>query len=289
MQKMSSLDLYFVVQELARLQGARIKKIRKTEEGFYLFKIGDEEILVEPAVRIHLTRIKYTATEKPDGFVSFLRKNLEGKIVESITQHENDRIVEIQTKNKDKIIFELFRKGNIIYVNSDGIIEACKVIEKVANRTIANGEEYVYPPKTNFQMTFPSKIGFCAKEQEWFSINADDVEKGGKVFPTFSEALDYYYSSLKRENEKEKEIKKKIEKIENRLKIQREALENLEKQKDELKKKAELIYKNYALVEEVLGKVKEMKKNGLNEKEINKEIEKYKAKLTGSELEIELE
>jgi len=54
MQKMSGLDLRFAVAELAHLQGKRIAKIRRTDDGVFLFKIGSEEIAFEPGVRLHL-------------------------------------------------------------------------------------------------------------------------------------------------------------------------------------------------------------------------------------------
>ena len=73
MQKMSGADLGFVLLELASLQGKRIARIRKTAEGIFLFKIGSDELLFQPGVRLHLTRQALSATDAPDGFVGFLR------------------------------------------------------------------------------------------------------------------------------------------------------------------------------------------------------------------------
>ena len=56
MQKMSGADLGFAVAEMQPLCGKRIARIRKTPEGIFLFKIGGEELLFQPGVRLHLTR-----------------------------------------------------------------------------------------------------------------------------------------------------------------------------------------------------------------------------------------
>ncbi|MCX6773189.1 MAG: hypothetical protein NTV88_05490 [Candidatus Micrarchaeota archaeon] len=56
MQKMSGVDLYFAVAELKHLEGKRIARVRKTDSGIFLFKIGSEELLFQPGLRLHLTR-----------------------------------------------------------------------------------------------------------------------------------------------------------------------------------------------------------------------------------------
>ena len=287
---MSGADLSFAVAELAPFAGKRIAKIRKTEEGVYLFKIGSEELLFQPGVRFHLTRQVHQATEAPDGFVAFLRKNLEGKTAQVIAQWGVDRVVEITTRSKEKLIFELFRKGNIIYVDESGAILACSNTEESGGRKIGRGEKYEYPKATQFEQKLPEKIAFVVQENEKgeptsFSI---DAAKGGKEFPTFSEAADYYYANQTEESEGQAAAEGRMKKLQARLASQRETLARMEKERGGVKEKGDAIYANFEKVEQLLALVKRMKKEGKKEEEIAREIEKYGAKISGSELEVEL-
>ena len=89
-----------------------------------------------------------------------LRKYLEGSIIQSFTQVENDRIVEITVSNKNEIgddisvtlIIEIMGKhSNIILLDkaTGKIIEAIKHVGFSQNsyRTILPGSTYVAPPK----------------------------------------------------------------------------------------------------------------------------------------------
>ncbi|MCX8198371.1 MAG: NFACT family protein [Candidatus Micrarchaeota archaeon] len=291
MRKMSGLHFALACRELASLQGKRIARIRKTEDGIYLFKIGGEEVLFEPGVRLHLTRLQLSAAEKPDGFVSYLRKRLEGKTAQEIRQHGNDRIAEICARSKERLVLELFRKGNIILVSESGIIEACLKSEEAGGRRIAKGEIYRYPEPTGFQLEFPKEIAFSVQENEKgeavsFSCDAKDA---GRRFGSLSEALDYYYAHAKKESPAEKALKEKLERLRRRIEEQEKAIGELSKRRQEARMAAEAIYRNFGLVEEAIGLARRMKKEGASEEEINRELCGRKARLRGAQLEIELE
>ncbi len=289
MQKMSGLDLAFAVLELAPLQGKRIAKIRRTPGGIFLFKIGSEELLFEPGVRLHLTRQALSATEAPDGFVAFLRKNLEGKTAASILQVPSERIVEIGTKSKERLVFELFRKGNVILVGEDGVIAACLQKEEAGGRRIARGEKYGYPKATPFEVKKPQKIAFVVQENDRgepvsFSL---DAAKGGREFPSFSEAADYYYANQKAKSEGERAAGAKMKKLLERLESQEQAALRLQKERGEAKKAGDAIYANFDELEELLSLVRQMKKEGKGEAEINAALAGRKAKIRGAELDWE--
>jgi predicted ribosome quality control (RQC) complex YloA/Tae2 family protein len=289
MQKMSGLDLSFAVSELAALQGKRIARIKRTESGIFLFKIGSEEMLFEQGVRLHLTRQVQKATESPDGFVGFLRKNFEGKTAAQIKQVPNERIVEIVAKSKEKLIFELFRKGNLLAVGEDGIIAACLEREETGGRKISRGEKYEYPKAGNYEIKKPEKIAFAAQENdkgEPVSFSCD-AAKVGKAFATFSEMADYYYANQKEESGSERAAKEKMKKLEERLESQEAALARLEAERLEAKAAGDAVYANFEKVEKLASMVREMKKAGKSEEEISIELALHKAKISGSQLEIE--
>ena len=290
MQKMSGADLAYVLLELASLQGKRIARIRKTADGIFLFKIGSEELLFQPGVRLHLTRQALAATDAPDGFVGFLRKNLEGKTAQEIKRVEGERIVEITTRSKERLVFELFRKGNLILVGEDGLIYACLLKDDTGGRLVARGEKYEHPKATPFAQKTPQSIAFCVQENEKgepvsFSL---DAAKGGKKFDSLCEALDYYYANQREDSGAQRAAAEKMEKLQQRLTSQEEMLEQIEKQRAEVKAVASEVSKDFDRLDGLLALVRKMKKQGASEEEINRGIASYKARVKGSELEIEV-
>lgn len=265
MQKMSGLDLSLAVSEAQLMQGKRIAKIRRTESGIFLFKLGSDELLFEPGIRLHLTRQVLQAKESPDGFVSFLRKNFEGKTAAMISQVTNERIVEIETKSKERLVFELFRKGNLIAVGEDGVIAACLLREEAGGRKIAKGEKYSYPKASAYEIKKPAKIAFAVKENEKgepISFSVDGTSsKGGKEFPAFSEMADCYYANQKGESGAQKAAAEKLKKLLERLENQKKTFAELEEKRLEAKAAGDAIYANFERVDSALQDARREKKD----------------------------
>ncbi len=290
MQKMSGADLHFAVSELKLLEGKRIAKIRKTDRGVFLFKIGGAELLFEPTVRFHLTMQAHQAMGAPDGFVAFLRKNLEGKTAQRISQYKTDRIVEIGTKSNERLVFELFRKGNLIFVGEDGVIISCLNREEAGGRKIARGEKYCYPRETSFELKLPQKPVFGVKLDEKgvpvsYSLQAAQTDV---PFKTFSEAADFYYANQKEESEAQKEAAHKIASLQQRLELQQKSVEGLIAEKKAAKLSGDAIYSDFERAEALLTQVRRMKKEGRSEAEINGWLSGRGAILKGAVLEIEV-
>jgi len=287
---MSGADLHFAVAEMRALEGKRIARIRKTESGIFLFKIGSEELLFQPGVRLHLTRQVLQGQEKLDGFVAFLRKNFEGKTAAKIAQAGNDRIVEIETKSKERIVLELFRKGNVIAVGEDGVIASVLQKDEAGERRVARGEKYEYPKATAFVLKIPEKPVFGLKMDERGAPTAYSLEGGaiGQSFASFSEMADFYYANQKEESEGEAAAAQRMKSLLSRLESQGKTLERMQKEKEEAKKAGDAVYAHFEEIEMLLAKVRQMKKSGAGEDEINAALLQKKAKLKGAEIEVEL-
>jgi len=149
--QLSSLDLGFLVRELAEgLKGARIDKVYQIGERDLRINLrGDEkkELVVTPSY-ICLTRFEHEAPEKPSNLAMILRKHLDGSVITSFEQHGFDRIVEMTVEGRGKLIIELFSRGNVIFVDENGIIETIMEGQTWKDRTLRVGEQYVYPPET---------------------------------------------------------------------------------------------------------------------------------------------
>ncbi|MFA6328811.1 MAG: NFACT family protein [Candidatus Micrarchaeia archaeon] len=290
MQKMSGADLECVLSELAPLQGKRIARIRRTEGGIFLFKIGSEELLFQPGVRLHLTRQALAATDAPDGFVGFLRKNLEGKTAQEIRRVPGERIVEIVARSKERLVFELFRKGNLVLVGEDGIAYACLQKDDTGGRMVARGEKYEYPKATPFVQKTPEKMTFCVQENAKgepvsFSI---DAAKGGKRFDSLCAALDYYYANQREESGAQKAAAERMEKLRQRLASQEGTLAEIERQREAVRNEAQEISRNFDRLESLLSLARKMKKEGASEEEIARALAAHKASMKGAALEIEV-
>jgi len=290
MQKMSGADLGFAVAELQPLAEKRIARIRRTPEGIFLFKIGSEELLFQPGARLHLTRQALQATDAPDGFVAFLRKQLEGKTAQEIMQVPGERIVEIITRSKERLVFELFRKGNLVLVGEDGVIYACLQKDEAGGRKVARGERYEYPKATPYAAKVPLEVAFCVKENgkgEPIGYSCDAAERG-KKFASFSDALDHYYANQRDETGAQKATAEKIAKLEERLASQEKAVNDMERQRQAVKAAADAISRNLERVEGLAALVRRMRKEGASEEEMNRALASHKAKASGAKIEVDL-
>ena len=153
MKSMSNVDIYTVSDELNNLlSGARVdKSFQPTNDivvmRFHVPGTGRVDLVMQCGSRIHTTQYPLENPTTPPSFPMLLRKRIKGAHVESITQHNFDRVIKIRVK-KDKyytIIVELFDKGNIILLDDeDNIIQPLKR-KQLSERDISSKREYVFP------------------------------------------------------------------------------------------------------------------------------------------------
>ncbi|MDT2731977.1 NFACT RNA binding domain-containing protein [Streptococcus parauberis] len=127
--------------------------------------------------RIQVTQSDFQNPQTPNTFTMIMRKYLQGAVIESIEQDDNDRILEIRVSNKNEIgdviqatlMAEIMGKhSNIILIDraEKKIIESIKHVGFSQNsyRTILPGSAYIHPPKTG------SKNPFTISDLELFEI-----------------------------------------------------------------------------------------------------------------------
>ncbi|MGK9325963.1 NFACT RNA binding domain-containing protein [Aerococcus urinaeequi] len=119
--------------------------------------------------RIQVTEQAYNNPETPPNFTMVLRKYVEGNIIDSIEQHDNDRIIifnltrrdELGDASQQQLIVEIMgRHSNIFLLDKDKkIIDAIKHVPMYQNtfRTILPGATYQLPPIQN--QVNPFKVG----------------------------------------------------------------------------------------------------------------------------------
>ena len=150
---MSNVDIYTVSDELNNLlSGARVdKSFQPTNDivvmRFHVPGTGRVDLVMQCGSRIHTTQYPLENPTTPPSFPMLLRKRIKGAHVESITQHNFDRVIKIRVK-KDKyytIIVELFDKGNIILLDDENNIIQPLKRKQLSERDISSKREYVFP------------------------------------------------------------------------------------------------------------------------------------------------
>ena len=150
--QLSSLDLSLLIHELQSLVGSRIQKVYQIEKRTVKVdlhtKNGTKELIAAPHF-LCITKFKREAPKTPSSFSMLLRKHLVGGVVESIEQHDFERIVEVEIarrENKYKLIFEIFSKGNVILTDNQGEIIGLLDWQRWKDRILGVGKPYAYPP-----------------------------------------------------------------------------------------------------------------------------------------------
>ena len=177
--------LHHMVEELrAELLNGRIQKINQPFDQELVLQIRSNRqshrllLSAHPVFgRIQLTDTTFENPAQPSTFIMVLRKYLQGAVIESIEQIENDRIVEITVSNKNEIgddiqatlIIEIMGKhSNILLVDksSNKVLEVIKHIGFSQNsyRTLLPGATYLAPPSTE------ALNPFTIKDEKLFEI-----------------------------------------------------------------------------------------------------------------------
>ena len=177
--------LHHMIDELRReLVNGRIQKINQPFEQELVLQIRSNRqshrllLSAHPVFgRIQLTQTTFENPAQPSTFIMVLRKYLQGALIESIEQVENDRIVEISVSNKNEIgdhiqatlVIEIMGKhSNILLIDksSHKILEVIKHVGFSQNsyRTLLPGSTYIAPPSTE------SLNPFTIKDEKLFEI-----------------------------------------------------------------------------------------------------------------------
>ena len=153
MKPMSNVDIYTISDELNNLlSGARVdKSFQPTKDivvmRFHVPGTGRVDLVMQCGSRMHISQYPLENPTTPPTFPMLLRKRIKGAHVESIKQHNFDRVVEIRVK-KDKyytIIVELFDKGNIILLDDENNIILPLKRQQLSARDISSKREYAFP------------------------------------------------------------------------------------------------------------------------------------------------
>ncbi len=158
---LDGIFFYKLAIELNNLSTGRIDKVQEVSEYEFLFTIrrnrNNYRVLISLSPnypRINITDKAYSFPKEPKSFTMLLRKYFEGAIIDSITTHETDRIMNITTSRynelgdfeKVSLIVEIMgRYSNLIIVKDSKIVEALRHIGISEMRSVMPNGSYEYP------------------------------------------------------------------------------------------------------------------------------------------------
>ncbi|MBU0586158.1 NFACT family protein [Candidatus Micrarchaeota archaeon] len=147
MRAMNNIECTYILRELSSLCGKHFSKIQKIANDTYRMKIGDEHILIQLPLRLGIAKY-ISESGEPDNFVQHTKKLLHNQRLLSVSQHSGDRIILFEFE-KNKLICELFSKGNILILDEENKILNAIREESWKDRSTFRGNTYS-PPPSNF-------------------------------------------------------------------------------------------------------------------------------------------
>ncbi len=158
--QLASIELRVLVSELRQLEGSWVGQVYDLQAAAVkpgkalVFQLNNSEgrkylVCLAPSV-VFSSAAKPAATEKPGSFCSMLRHHLGNAWLVSISQLGSERIVELifSSGKGQRLIIELFSKGNVVLVGEKGVILAAAEHQQWKDRTIRPGFTYSPPPAT---------------------------------------------------------------------------------------------------------------------------------------------
>ncbi|MBN29575.1 MAG: hypothetical protein CMB34_02780 [Euryarchaeota archaeon] len=151
---MSGFDLRAMARELDSLKGAYVKKAYMPHYEQIVLRVNPKEMDQRDIVFVRGERIYTSQRDRPmpmtpPPFAMVLRKHLRNARLTGVEQVGFDRVLAFRfdTKNGERTLYvEVFRDGNIILVDHEGIIVQPLTHASYAGRTLKKGVPYTPPP-----------------------------------------------------------------------------------------------------------------------------------------------
>ncbi len=185
MRSASNFEYARICSELQPLVGSRLDKLYDMENGEFRLRFRlpgkYEDISVKLGERIHLTKYIRDAPKEPSNLAMFLRKRIEGARLESIKQHDFDRVVEFQFSGETphSLVFEMFAEGNLVLVDSKRKILRVYRREEWKDRILKEGQEYKFPQSGRLSPPFsPESLSRILESKQIISILASKTNFG---------------------------------------------------------------------------------------------------------------
>lgn len=173
MRDISGIELNLVVSELrGRIDLLHFKSFYEFGDGSFLISFSKSGKETDVYIRLNKTVNETTFKEQsgaPSQFAQNVRKALSGMQVEGVAQNSYDRIITIALRGREtnkKLVVELFGKGNLFVVRSDGLTELAYHNLSFRDRNVRKNMLYGLPKTESIGPgeANPETIGRIVKE-----------------------------------------------------------------------------------------------------------------------------
>ena len=153
-EQASSFDVARIVRELSKMIGARARKAYQPHYEQVVIRLNPKgipssDLVIVSGRRLYLSQRDRPMPSQPSQFAMVLRKHLNNSRLIAVEQLGFDRIISMTFEHgsgKLKLIIELFRDGNVLLLDNEGVIIQPLTHANYASRSLKRGVEYVPPP-----------------------------------------------------------------------------------------------------------------------------------------------
>ena len=154
-EQSSSFDIARIVRELSEMVGARARKAYQPHYEQVVLRLNRKglpstDLVIVGGRRVYTSRRDRPMPSKPSQFAMILRKHLNNSRMVAVEQYGFDRIIELTFEHgggRLSLVIELFRNGNVLLIDSEGIIIQPLTHAKYASRSLKRGAPYTPPPE----------------------------------------------------------------------------------------------------------------------------------------------
>ena len=143
-----------IVRELSSMIGARARKAYQPHYEQVVIRLNPKgspssDLVIVSGRRLYLSQRDRPMPSQPSQFAMVLRKHMNNSRLIEVKQLGFDRIISMTFEHgsgKLTLIIELFRDGNVLLLDEDGVIIQPLTHAKYASRSLKRGVQYVPPP-----------------------------------------------------------------------------------------------------------------------------------------------
>ena len=153
-EQTSSFEVARTVRELGEMVGSRVRKAYQPHYEQIVLRMSKKGFPNRDLVIVRGKRVYYSSRDRPmppnpSQFAMILRKYLGNSRFIGVSQFGFDRVMSLEFEHgrgKMSLVIELFRDGNVLLLDEEGVIIQPLTHAKYASRTLKKGVKYAPPP-----------------------------------------------------------------------------------------------------------------------------------------------
>ena len=154
-EQSSSFEIARIVRELSDMVGARVRKSYQPHYEQIVVRLNRKavpstDLVIVRGLRAYCSNRDRPMPTHPSQFAMILRKHLNNSRLVGVEQFGFDRVIRLDFEHGGgslSLIIELFRDGNVLLLDEDGVIIRPLTHAKYASRSLKKGVVYSPPPE----------------------------------------------------------------------------------------------------------------------------------------------